>query len=456
MPRRPRTPNVRRLPSGRYQATFTDPTGRTRAIGTFDTEQQAKDARDAHRGAVVTGTYVAPDQGAELLSEYAARWLKRKSTTLKPSTISGYERLIRVFINGNVDGLILGKMPLRAITPTMVADWHARVQSTTARSPVPPPTKALSPEQAARRWLTAQGYEVNRRGGRLSAELMDTWRRAGSPTPAPRNPEPHRLDGPSRGASQTAHAYRCLRTIMSDANREGLLPQGQPCVLRGAGQERPAERPLITLDDVRALAAAMPASLAMFVNLAAASGLRRGELLALRRDAITFIRRDGRIVGCRIAVRENTVQVDGQWITGTTKSAAGRRSVPIDSLTAQALSDHLANYVDPAIDALVFTNSKGTTVDERTLQRAWNRARKQCRLDRLRLHDLRHFAATEWRRSGAALPELMRLLGHTDLKAVQIYQHVDDDDLDRIAERLSERRATALAGLVGGSRSRTK
>jgi integrase len=84
------------------------------------------------------------------------------------------------------------------------------------------------------------------------------------------------------GASTVAKAYRLLRTIMATAVIDGLVPRN-PCQIRGAGIERPAERPTATVVQVYALAEAVTPRFRAFVLLAAFSGCRWGELVALTR-----------------------------------------------------------------------------------------------------------------------------------------------------------------------------
>ena len=67
--------------------------------------------------------------------------------------------------------------------------------------------------------------------------------------------------------------YRLFRSIMTSAVEDGLLPSN-PVAIRGASKERIFERPLLTWDDVGALADAIDPRFQAFVWTAAASGLR--------------------------------------------------------------------------------------------------------------------------------------------------------------------------------------
>ena len=77
---RRRSPGVGRLPSGRWRARYTDPTGRERTVGTFDTKAEAERARAAMVVSKADGTWIAPEAGAERLGDYIERWISRRTS----------------------------------------------------------------------------------------------------------------------------------------------------------------------------------------------------------------------------------------------------------------------------------------------------------------------------------------------------------------------------------------
>ena len=112
---------IRKLPSGRYQASYLDDT-RTRrtAPATFRTRADAATWLSAQQAALDKGTWRDPDAGAEAFAGYAARWLDERG--LKPRTEHDYRRIL--------DRLLLpefGQVPLKAITPAAVRSWYARL-----------------------------------------------------------------------------------------------------------------------------------------------------------------------------------------------------------------------------------------------------------------------------------------------------------------------------------------
>ena len=76
--------------------------------------------------------------------------------------------------------------------------------------------------------------------------------------------------------------YRLLRAIMNTAVDDGRVRRN-PCRIKGAATEQRAERTTATVKQVYALAAAIGGRFRVFVLAAAFTGLRWGELIALRR-----------------------------------------------------------------------------------------------------------------------------------------------------------------------------
>jgi hypothetical protein len=58
------------------------------------------------------------------------------------------------------------------------------------------------------------------------------------------------------GAPTVAKSYRLLHAICATATEDGLIVRN-PCLVKGASVERPAERPVATIEEVFALADAI-------------------------------------------------------------------------------------------------------------------------------------------------------------------------------------------------------
>jgi len=121
MPARKRSTfgQVRRLPSGRYQARYTQPGTEKWVNGpfTFDTRTDGLAWLSAQRADLVRGAWMPPDS-AVTLTEYANLWLEQRE--LKPRTRHDYRELLDRFILPK-----LGATPVRRLSPATVRAWYA-------------------------------------------------------------------------------------------------------------------------------------------------------------------------------------------------------------------------------------------------------------------------------------------------------------------------------------------
>jgi integrase len=236
-------------------------------------------------------------------------------------------------------------------------------------------------------------------------------------------------DGP--GASSAAKCYRLLRSILTTAVEDGLLV-ANPCTIKGAGIEPAEERPIPTVAEAYKLADAIEPRLRCLILLAAFVGLRKGELLGLRRSDID-------LDNSKITVaRQRQLDKIGNELVGPPKSDAGRRTVTISPKLIPALRQHLDICAQPGDDGYVFTGQKGGPLLPHVLQTAWVRARRQVGLEHLHLHDLRHLAGTLAASKGAAPKELMYRLGHSSSQASLRYQHATLARDEAIADAIDD------------------
>jgi integrase len=227
-----------------------------------------------------------------------------------------------------------------------------------------------------------------------------------------------------------AKAYRLLREVMNAAVGDELLIRN-PCVLKGAGQERSPERPTASIAEVEALTQEMPDHLRLAVLLAAWCQLRRGELIGLERRDFDMLHRTVRV--------ERTVnRVRGGLVVGPPKTEAGRRIVTLPPHILPDVVGHLDTFVGPMPTDPVLVGVKGGRLSPLALYEAFDDARRVAGRPDLHFHDLRHFGATLLAISGATTRELMARVGHSSPVAALKYQHATMDRDAALAEALSE------------------
>jgi integrase len=233
------------------------------------------------------------------------------------------------------------------------------------------------------------------------------------------------------GASTPAKAYRLLRTIMGTAVEDGLIARN-PCGIKGAGMERPPERPVATIEQVYALADAIEPRFRSLVLMATFTGLRLGELIGLRRRNLDLLHASVRVVE---QIQELS---DGTRHTAPPKTDAGIRTVAIPKVLIPELEVHLATFSGPGPDGLVFAGTKGQPTPRVSIHKAWKRARAAAGMPDFHFHDLRHTGNTLAAATGASTRELMARMGHASPRAALIYQHAVRERDIAIAGALSD------------------
>ena len=228
-----------------------------------------------------------------------------------------------------------------------------------------------------------------------------------------------------------AKAYRLLRRILNVAVEAGYLPRN-PAAIKGAGIERSAEMRHISIPQLTALADAVPPRYRALILVAGFGGLRWAELVGLRRRHVD-------LAGARLHVVEQAAEVAGKFIVSPPKTDAGQRAVTLPTLAVTALAEHLDRYAAPGPDGLVFRSARGKHLARSSFRRlVWLPAVRQVGLDGLRVHDLRHTAATLAAATGATTKELMERMGHTSPRVALRYQHVMADRQAALAAALDD------------------
>jgi integrase len=150
---------------------------------------------------------------------------------------------------------------------------------------------------------------------------------------------------------------------------------------------------------------------AMFLT-AAMTGLRKGELIALRWRDVDW-------TASRIRVRQNYVR--GAF--GTPKSKRSTRSVPMVDEVGGELERLFKQSRGQADDDLVFAHPvTGEPLAKANVTRRMRAALKAAKLDTSHVfHDLRHTFGTRTAGEGVPMRTLQEWMGHRDIATTQIY-----------------------------------
>ena len=225
-------------------------------------------------------------------------------------------------------------------------------------------------------------------------------------------------------------ALEILRAMMFRAEEWGLRERGTNPCLGIAKNPRNKVARFLDADELARLGRALDASEARWpeavaaIRLLALTGCRRSEVLDLRWRNISH----------------DALNLED--------SKTGPRAVPLGA-SARALIEALPSPRDP--NAFLFprhAEGRGIWI----LTTCWRTACADAKLGRLRLHDLRHTAASQAVMSGENLPLIGKLLGHRRHRTTAGYAHLADGHLVEAAEKVGN----AIAAAMASRRSDTK
>ncbi|MER7071020.1 site-specific integrase [Terrabacter sp. NPDC000476] len=199
--------------------------------------------------------------------------------------------------------------------------------------------------------------------------------------------------------------------------------------------KRSKEHRYLTHAELEALARSC-GEFAALVRLAGLTGLRWGEVTALRVSDVDLMRR-------RVTVRQAYSIIGGRKVLGEPKTHE-RRVLTVPPFLADSLTAQVAGKEQ---EDLVFSTASGEALDNTNFaRRVLQPAQKAAGVERLTFHDLRHTAASLAVASGANVKAVQRMLGHASAAmTLDVYAGLFDTDAEELAERLSRAHRDAVA-----------
>ncbi len=382
--KRIKTPTARRGSGQRWRTYYRTPDGKQRSKS-FDRKGDAERYLTTVESSKLEGSYIDPSRSRLTVGEWAARWLAGQAH-LKPTTLARYEGIVRTQIEPAWKSVKLADVA------------HADVQ----------------------KWVT-----------KLTA---------------------------SNSPATVRKVHRVLSLILDLAVKDGRLIRNP-----ASGVNMPrvvsSERRYLTHEQVAQLAeaCAAPAGVSkhrrlderenatyrLVVLFLAYTGVRFGEMAALRVGRLDFLRR-------RALIAESVTIVGSAQVWGTPKGHE-RRDVPIPTFLVEELAEHVKGR---APDDLVFPGVRGGgAMRAPTFRRGgFDRAAKQIGLAGVHPHELRHTAASLAIASGADIKVVQQMLGHASAAmTLDQYGHLYGDRLDEVADAMDAARSAAVARLLPGA-----
>ncbi|QAA30364.1 site-specific integrase [Clostridium manihotivorum] len=179
------------------------------------------------------------------------------------------------------------------------------------------------------------------------------------------------------------------------------------------------------------------------------TGLRLGEIIALRWCDIDFINNNIKISRTlkRVAKINSTSGNKTEIIEQPPKTKNSARTVPFPSSMISELNHHKRRQLEEKLKAgdayndndLVFATELGHPIDGRNLSRSFHRILNNANISDKKFHSLRHTYATRLFERGVSLKTVQKLLGHSKLEiTANIYTHVHLDEKIKAVELLND------------------
>jgi integrase len=346
-------------------------------------DKKFADAKMAERIAEIErGDYSRADKST--VTQAAERWLKARKGSVGARTLSGYEAVVRDYINP-----ALGNVQLRKLGPLHIEDALAT-------------------------WREGNGVKKRKVKRKLKPRSV------------------HRI-------------FATLDTMLKQAVKWDMMVRNPCDNVMGPPRGRPE---IATLDQDGALALGaglQGTTLAAPVGLTLLTAMRRGELLGLKWQDVDF---DRRAVNVRRALEQIRGSVCDFKDTKTDKSrrAIPLTAGAIDLLTAHRAAQNAIKLRLPGWnpEGLIFCDpTTGGRWDPGKFSGAFRRAARRLKLA-ITFHALRHSWATMALRKGVAMKVVSAFLGHSTTSfTMDTYMHVCEGDLHDAADSVGEAFATS-------------
>lgn len=185
------------------------------------------------------------------------------------------------------------------------------------------------------------------------------------------------------------------------------------------------------------------------ILLALGTGLRQGELLALKWSDLNIIDKELKVE--RSIKQVNIIAADGskeyKTIIQTPKTKNSIRIVPIPSNLIPILENHSKNQKLEKLKAgssyldndFIFTTELGKPINARNMTKTYKRILDKANIPYKKFHSLRHTYATKLFEKNVPLKTVQELLGHSDISITgNIYTHVMPKEKIKAAEKLND------------------
>ena len=222
-----------------------------------------------------------------------------------------------------------------------------------------------------------------------------------------------------------SRAYKLLSSTMSRAIEDNYITHN-PCTIKGAHSAETGKTIVVpSAEEMKRIIDNINPRYKSFTIFLANSGLRFGEATALEHTDLSMRELNGQ-PAWEVSVSKATALIDGTVVVQTPKSKASVRDIKLRPELTQTIAQHKQATAGNE-STLLFPNASGGYIRNDVYTNSFRRALKKAGADpRITPHSLRHFAGSEYGRTGANVAELSRFLGDSSKEAVLRYLHATD------------------------------
>lgn len=260
------------------------------------------------------------------------------------------------------------------------------------------------------------------------------------------------LAADGRGAPTIKSIIAVLRSALGDAVRTRRLTHNPAEHVRTPDVVQTERVPWTADQAAHFLDHVAEDRLAELFELIIGTGLRRGEALALRWSDVDLERRV-------LRVRRSVTDVGGRLVIGKPKTAGSAAGVGLSPRVVAALERQRERQVFEALEwaegyedsGLVFTRENGTMLRPEYVLRRFHELSADAGLPLVRIHDLRHLAATLMLTAGVPLALVSKTLRHSQVGITSnLYGHLTHEAAQAAADSLGGVLDAASARLPEG------
>jgi integrase len=259
---------------------------------------------------------------------------------------------------------------------------------------------------------------------------------------------PKEKGGAGLSSRTIGHVHRLMRRVMGHAVKWGAITSN-PVAAAEPPRVQAAEVEILAPAEIKTILHGLRGHrLYMIAAVGLATGMRRGEICALRWGDVDF----GSGV---VRVEQSLEQTKTEGLRfKPPKTKAGRRSIAIPPSFVSALRSHWRAQQEQRLtlglgkapdDALVFARHDGSPWPPDTLSTDWANTVRVRKLPKVSLHALRHTHASQLIAAKLDIVTVSRRLGHGDAAiTLRVYAHLFGDTSAAAAEVVEKALAGAL------------